>query len=292
MKAEFSEFTYGFSLVDKLAEVLSCTTVPIFPSLLEEGKEGGGYDARLLSKKGAILNLQFKLSDYMRTPNAREHRTLGDNLSLPYYRFEIMSKRISKQHSLLLKLENTYPLTFYAAPAFHLKGKIDEHWSSGSVTEHSVFVKPSSIGLLPDPNTHTVCFNASSIVNKEAYFFSVPRKIEVFPFHSFSDFVDEKVDQETDTLENSIREACEQYATVIKNAHLEESDRLSPSKTSEDLSPINSRDISQLLNPLNRDLRRLEEILSEPADGGGLLRQVAQISSGIFGAQAIAVVKE
>ena len=292
MKAEFSEFTYGFSLVDKLAKVLSCTAVPIFPSLLEEGKEGGGYDARLLSKKGKILNLQFKLSDWMKTRSAREYKILGDSLPLPYYRFEIMSKRISKQHSLLLELENTYPLTFYAAPAFHLKDKINAHWNSGSVTEHSVFVKPSSIGPLPDSNAHRVCFNASSIVKKQAYFFSVPRKIEVFPFQSFSDFVDKKVDQETDTLQNSIRRAREQYATAIKNAYLEESDRLSPSTVSEDLPFAHSRDISQLRNLLNCDLRRLEEILSEPADGRDLLRQVAQVSSGIFGAQAIAVVKE
>ena len=40
MKAEFSEFTFGFSLVNELASALSCAAVPIFPSLLEEGKEG------------------------------------------------------------------------------------------------------------------------------------------------------------------------------------------------------------------------------------------------------------
>ena len=61
MNAQFSEFTYGFSLVSELAKTLACTAVPIFPSLIEEGKMGGGYDAKLLSKKGTILNLQFKL---------------------------------------------------------------------------------------------------------------------------------------------------------------------------------------------------------------------------------------
>ena len=35
MKAEFSEFTFGFSLVNELASALSCAAVPIFPSLLE-----------------------------------------------------------------------------------------------------------------------------------------------------------------------------------------------------------------------------------------------------------------
>ena len=77
MKAEFSEFTYGLSLVNELTKTLTCTAVPIFPSLIEEGKKGGGYDAKLLSKRGTILNLQFKLSDWMKGSNAREHRISG-----------------------------------------------------------------------------------------------------------------------------------------------------------------------------------------------------------------------
>ena len=179
MKAEFSEFTYGFSLVNELANALSCTAVPIFPSLLEEGKEGGGYDAKLLSKKGTILYLQFKLSDLMKMRSTREYKIPGHNLSLPYYRFEIMSERISEQHSLLLALEKIEPLTFYVAPIFHLSGEINAHWSSGSVTQHSVFVKPSSIGDLPDHNPHRVCFDAASIAKNQAYFFSELQEAEV-----------------------------------------------------------------------------------------------------------------
>jgi hypothetical protein len=47
MKAHFSEFTYGFSLVSELASALGCAAVPIFPSLIEEGKDGGGYDVEM-----------------------------------------------------------------------------------------------------------------------------------------------------------------------------------------------------------------------------------------------------
>ena len=292
MKAEFSEFTYGFSLINELANALSCTAVPIFPSLIEEGREEGGYDASLVFKKGKILNLQFKLSDWMKARNTREYKIPGHSLPLPYYRFEITSKRISKQHSLLLELEKTHPLTFYVAPAFHLKDEINTHWNSGSVTKHSIFVRPSSIGPLHDPNPHRVCFDDSSIAKKQAYLFSVPQEIKVLPFSSFSSFVDKEVDLETDTLENSINRARKQYATAIENAYLEGSDHLSRSTVSEDLPLAHSRDIPQLLNLLNRDLRRLKEILSEPDNRRGLLRQVAQVSSGIFGTQAIAVVKE
>ena len=292
MKTEFSEFTYGFSLVNELAKTLPCTAVPIFPSLLEEGKEGGGYDVKfLLSKKGKILNLQFKLSDWMKTRSAREYKIPGHSLSLPYYRFEITSEQISEQHSLLLSLEEKQPLTFYAAPAFYLKDEINTYWSSDLVTRNSVFVKPSSIGGLPDLNPHRVCFDTASIANKQAYFFSEPQEVEVLTFQSFSEFVTAEVDRETDTLENSISRAREQYASAIRNARRRERDRSLPYTISDDLPLAHSRDISQLQDRPDRYLLRLEEILSEPVDGRDLLRQVAQVSSGIFGVQAIAVVK-
>ena len=295
MKAEFSEFTYGFSLVNELTKTLPCIAVPIFPSLPEEGKEGGGYDVKLLlSKKGKILNLQFKLSDWMKAPSAREYKIPGHSLSLPYYRFEITNERISKQHSLLLSLENIEPLTFYAAPAFHLNDEINSHWDSDSVTQNSVFVKPSSIRALPDPNPHRVCFDTASIANKQAYFFSEPQEIEVLPFQSFSEFVIAEVDRETDTLESSIIRAHEQYDTAIENAYRREPDRSLRPKDFEGSLRASTRisDVQQLQDRLDRDLLRLRKILSEPVDGRDLLRQVAQVSSGIFGAQAIAVVKE
>ena len=295
MKAEFSEFTYGFSLVNELAKALPCTAVPIFPSLLEEGKEGGGYDVELLlSKKGKTLYLQFKLSDWMKARSAREYKIPGHSLSLPYYRFEITSNQISKQHSLLLSLEDDQPLTFYAAPAFHLNDEINSHWDSDSVTRDSVFVKPSSIGALHDPNPHRVCFDAASIAKEQAYFFSEPQEIKVFPFQSFSEFVISEVAKETDTLESSIRQARKQYATAIENAYQRELDRSLRPEDFEGFLSDRTRisDIRQLQDGLDRDLLRLRKILSEPVDGRDLLRQVAQVSSGIFGAQAIAVVKE
>ncbi len=74
MKADFSEFTYGFSLVNELANTLSCTAVPIFPNMVEEGREGGGYDVKLLSGQGKILNFQFKLSERMKPRNSSEYK--------------------------------------------------------------------------------------------------------------------------------------------------------------------------------------------------------------------------
>lgn len=292
MKAEFSEFTFGFSLVNELAKALSCTAVPIFPSLREEGIEGGGYDTRLLSKKGKILNLQFKLSERMKESNAREYKIPGHGLSLPYYRFGITSERKSKQHSLLLSLENIEPLTFYAAPGFHLIDEINEHWNSGSVTQDTVFVKPSSISKLPDLNPHRVCFDSTSIANGKAYFFSKPQEIGILSFQSLSEFVIAAVDEETGTLENSINIAREQYTSALENAYRREQHPIEGTAFSDYVQFQQSSDFSHLQDRFYRDFQRLERILSEPAVGRDLLRQVARVTSGIFCAQAIAIVKE
>ena len=292
MKAEFSEFTYGFSLVNELDRALCCTAVPIFPSLIEEGKDGGGYDAKLLTKKGKILNLQFKLSDWMKVRSAREYKIAGGNLSLPYHRFEITSKRVSRQQELLLVLEDVEPLTFYAAPAFHLNEHINAYWNSSLITQNTVFVKPSSIGELPDLKVHRVCFNAALIQKKRAYFFSDPQEIEILPFKSFSNFVIEQVAEETNTLEHSIGLMREEFTTTIENARARGRDRARASAISDDSGFVEIPELKSRRVDLDRDLTRLEEILSKPVDGRELLRQVALVSAGIFGTQAIAVVVE
>ena len=64
MKAEFSEFTYGFSVIRELSEKYSFSEVPIFPSLIDEGKIGGGYDVNT-EIEGIPFFLQFKLSEYL-----------------------------------------------------------------------------------------------------------------------------------------------------------------------------------------------------------------------------------
>jgi hypothetical protein len=175
MKAEFSEFTYGFSLVNELAKAISLTAVPIFPSLLEEGKKGGGYDAKLKGKSGILLNLQFKLSDWMKATHAREFRIPGHSMTLPYYRFEITSQRVSEQQSLFLALEAIEPFTFYAAPAFHTIDEINSLWLSTAVAKNSVYMKPSAIGGLPDLRPHRVCFDNSLKAKAKAYFFVTPK---------------------------------------------------------------------------------------------------------------------
>lgn len=64
MKPDISEFSYGSAVTEALIfdHGTSITAAPIFPSLIAEGKQGGGYDLPL-DRPGQPLFLQFKLSD-------------------------------------------------------------------------------------------------------------------------------------------------------------------------------------------------------------------------------------
>ena len=117
MRSKFSEFTYGFAVVSELAAALQCKVAPIFPSLIEEGQAGGGYDVEL-DAAGIPIYLQFKLSDYMRTHGAKEANHQTEPMVVPYYRFQITSAATSDQHAHLLGLAETFRSVYYTAPSF------------------------------------------------------------------------------------------------------------------------------------------------------------------------------
>lgn len=156
MKPEISEFSYGFALTNELVSWVSLSAAPVFPSLIEEGKAGGGYDVKL-DKPGFPLFLQFKRSHCMVRRSAREHQAVvasGGKLSVPYYRFPVTEASTSDQHELLLALDNGSNLVFYAAPRFHQTSEINHAWSRADVTRRSIFVAPQTIGALDDKQHH------------------------------------------------------------------------------------------------------------------------------------------
>jgi hypothetical protein len=73
MRFLISEFSYGYALTEELANgsLGQLIAAHVFPSLIQEGRAGGGYDVQL-PFRGRPLFLQFKLSDSMRTSRARE----------------------------------------------------------------------------------------------------------------------------------------------------------------------------------------------------------------------------
>ncbi|TDL72404.1 hypothetical protein E2L08_16810 [Palleronia sediminis] len=171
MIPEISEFSYGFALTNEIVGWLPLSAAPVFPSLIEEGKENGGYDVKL-DKPGAPLYLQFKRADYMTRSSATEIKHYGLPLSLPFHRFPITQRKKSFQHTSLVELDDGINLVFYAAPRFHMASEINDAWRSEQVAGRSIFVAPSMIGLIHDDDKHHVAYDAH-----HTYFCSEPKEI-------------------------------------------------------------------------------------------------------------------
>lgn len=154
---EISEFSYGFALTNEIVGWAPVGAAPVFPSLIEEGRLGGGYDVKL-DLPAVPLYLQFKRADCMVTRRAREVSEYGLPIWVPFYRFKITEAGKSDQHELLLALDDGSCLVYYAAPRFHELAEINDAWTNNSVADRSIFVAPSIIGSLDD-NSHYVAYD-------------------------------------------------------------------------------------------------------------------------------------
>lgn len=163
MRPDFSEFSYGYAATEEIVTLNKATLVaaPLFPSLYEEGKTGGGYDVKI-PIKGTPVFLQFKLSDCLERKNAKEYPTpIG---ALPYYRMHLRPKNHSDQHQLLIDLENSGESVFYIAPEFHLPTELNNFYFSKTVISNSAAFSPLDLGPLPDDNQHYVVFERGTAV--------------------------------------------------------------------------------------------------------------------------------
>lgn len=171
MTPEISEFSYGFALTNEIVGWSALRAAPIFPSLIEEGKKGGGYDVKL-DTPGVPLYLQFKRADCMKRRSAKEISRYGAALSVPFYRFSITESGKSDQHAMLLELDDGTSNVFYAAPRFHELEEINHAWAAKEVAGRSIFVRPKVIGAL-NSESHHVAFDSV-----RAYLCSQPKLIE------------------------------------------------------------------------------------------------------------------
>lgn len=160
MHPDISEFSYGYALTESLirAAPFPVKAAPIFPSLIDEGRVGG-YDVHL-PFEGFPLFLQFKLSHRMVRGTAME--TKRGLLNTPFYRMHLRPTKHSQQHPLLLATEATGVAVYYVAPCFHEPDELNDAYTSQQVVQRSVFVKPSTIGHLPDHDNHHIAFHQGS----------------------------------------------------------------------------------------------------------------------------------
>ena len=205
MKAEFSEFTYGFSIVSELASALGCKAVPIFPSLKAEGSAGGGYDVEMAM--GAVpLFIQFKLSEHLKTGNAKEAKHASGAISAPYRRFAITSSKTSRQHAMLVGLARCHNNVYYCAPDFFRSDDLSYIWTRGYVTEGSVFVRPDDIGPILDDDKHTICFNGSTLAKDRCFLFSDPKPLESFSGMTLGEMVQNDLAEAMTPLRELLRD--------------------------------------------------------------------------------------
>lgn len=171
MKPDISEFSYGYALTEALIwdARLPVVGAPIFPSLIDEGRSGG-YDVGL-QFQGFLLFLQFKLSHFMTRGTAFEAKQ--GLMDIPFYRMHLRPARHSRQHAMLLDLEATGEIVFYAAPKFHLPSELNAAYLTRTMIQRSFFIRPTTIGPLPDEWDHHVSFRDGFPV----YLCSEPKKV-------------------------------------------------------------------------------------------------------------------
>lgn len=173
MRPDISEFSFGYAVTEALAQHWrpQLTAAPAFPSLVEEGQPGGGYDV-MLERCGVPIFLQFKLSDCMVRATAFEVQQ--GRLTNPFYRMHLRPARHSDQHQMLCDLEATGATVRYVAPMFHRATEFNDAYITGQVLQRSIFLRPSVIGPLPDGGNHHVSFSGRATW----WFFSDPRRGE------------------------------------------------------------------------------------------------------------------
>lgn len=178
-----SEFSFGFALTNELIDIASSPLkmAPVFPTLVEEGRAGGGYDVNL-DIPGFPLFIQFKRSDCMVRANTRELAS-GARLDIPYYRFPITARARSSQHDMLCDLDDGTNEVFYAAPRFHEVTELNDAYLTKQVADRTFYIRPREIGKFADDGAHLVAFDAT-----RRYVFSEPRIVKAF---NGSDFFSE-----------------------------------------------------------------------------------------------------
>lgn len=193
MKPDISEFSYGYALTDELIHWhgSTLTAAPLFPSLYQEGRPGGGYDL-MLKRPGIPLFLQFKLSDCMVRSSAKQARE--GYFTVPYYRMFIRPACYSKQHEMLLDLENDRNEVYYSAPCFYLPEELNEAYLNHQVKDRSLWLRPSTIGPVQD-DKHCVAFKSPAL----HYLCSEPKKLDAAG--DFSEF--------SRTIQNAFRQKSE-----------------------------------------------------------------------------------
>jgi hypothetical protein len=166
----FSEYTFGATLTTEVVAALggaaNLSAAPLVPHLQQEADLG--FDLAVESE-WALVFLQFKISQLMVGANAGQAADFG----VPYLRFKVKTDRTSNgtcQHNVLRDLEGNLAgigFVYYAAPIFVSTTDLNQYAADESITEHSVFPRPSQLPTVHHGSTHYYAYTDSD--NVRAY---------------------------------------------------------------------------------------------------------------------------
>lgn len=147
---EFSEFSYGYALVDNIIHggFGPAVGAPIFPSLKAEGSKGGGYDVKI-PLCPVPLFLQLKIPQIV----TRGSYLMPSEFFAPYYRMHLRTTP-KNQHNMLCELESEGNDVLYATSAFDTEADLNKHYTARKVVDHSAFFSPLDIGWMDDDKHH------------------------------------------------------------------------------------------------------------------------------------------
>ena len=184
MKIGYTEFSFGYAFTENLIRAASSNPVgaPVFPNLKQEAQLG--YDVRI-NFPGCPLFLQYKLPELMVRKSAAEISEYSlQGINIPFFRMSLIKRNLSKQHELLIKLEDQSPNTvYYAAPNMCNVDTFNDAYNSAKVHCQSVFFSPKSIGPLSDDQQHVIAYRNGL---NYAWLRSEPRKIPALQFENIS----------------------------------------------------------------------------------------------------------
>ena len=174
MRPGFSEFSFAYALTEQLD-----TGSPNPPWFLSQYAENRFGPDVILSLRGFLLFLQFKLCEGMVRDTAGEIANHRLPLTLPFLRMRLMPASLSPQHDRLLALDRALDpsigVVLYAAPRFYEYVDFAVNYRNRQILSNSAFIKPRQIGPLPNNHGHHVSFNLSA---NHGWLLSEPRAIE------------------------------------------------------------------------------------------------------------------
>jgi hypothetical protein len=149
--SEFSEFSYGYAVTENIVHGAFGQVVgaPIFPTLVQEGAQSGGYDVEI-PLHPIPYYFQFKIPQIM----VKRSNYCPPGFSCPYYRMHLRTGTGSYQHQSLLDHARAGKRVFYIAPRFHTLDDFNQSYMSNRVVWDSVMIEPTAIGDLDDRHHH------------------------------------------------------------------------------------------------------------------------------------------